>query len=99
MRYSGRPSASSRSRSMAARASRLSRVYTAPTGLFGVLIITALVFGLMAARSARCRAGSWNRCRHLHDGAAGSLDPGAVLGEVRRHYDHLVARLGHSGNG
>ena len=37
---------------MAARASRLSRVYTAPTGLFGVLMITALVFGPMAARSA-----------------------------------------------
>ena len=52
MTYSLRPSSSSLRASSAANARRFSREYTAPTGLFGELMMMALVFGPMARSSA-----------------------------------------------
>ena len=68
--YSLRPSSRSLRDSMAANASRFSRVYTAPTGLFGELMMTALVFGVMAASMASTsswKSGTWaGTSTHAH---------------------------------
>ena len=47
---------------MAASASRFSRVYTAPTGLFGELMMTAAVFSLMAAPMASTSSWKLGTC-------------------------------------